>query len=411
LLRSAKNKKAAHAGPLGQLKAIEEPLLRHIFELHEQGVTVSTFEVFVKASQLCPMFSAKHFIAWCSAVKRFVCTHLLVYRMGTHLLQRKPEEVEEEVKDYMCLMCSFLIGRHHDLHFVINMDRMPVYFAMNAKRSLEVIGKKTIHVRTSMNDNKLATVAMTITADGTVLPSMVIFKGKPNGRIAKTEFATYLAPHCYHCQENTWMDKAVMLAWVDDILRLYVKTAPDDVIPLLILDSYQYHMMGLVVQRIQELRVEVKHIPGGCTSLCQPIDISFNKPFKNHLRKLWITWMISKGVIHGTTSTPTRLIVATWVDQAMKHMMTQCVMVRNPRLKHDYKWLDKNDGGGGAYWGGGGIDLIINYHLMLIMVDLIINNYLILNQKIICHAFSLPSHCRHRPYLHPSCFSPQASRR
>jgi hypothetical protein len=141
------------------------------------------------------------------------------------------------------------------------------------------------------------------------------------------------------------MDKGVMLAWVDNILWLYVKTAPDDVIPLLILVSYQCHMMGLVVQRIQELGVEVKHIPGGCTSLCQPIDIGFNKPFKDHLRKLWITWMIFEGIIHGMTSTPTRLIIATWVDQAMKDMMTQCAMVRNAWLKQDYEWLDNNNGG------------------------------------------------------------------
>jgi hypothetical protein len=88
-----------------------------------------------------------------------------------------------------------LIGRHRNLHFGINMDQAPVYFAMNAKQTLEVIGGKTIHVRTSTNDNKRATVAVTITANGMVLPSMVIFKGKPNGRIAKTEFATYPAPH------------------------------------------------------------------------------------------------------------------------------------------------------------------------------------------------------------------------
>ncbi len=104
-------------------------------------------------------------------------------------------------------------------------------------------------------------------------------------------------------------------------------------------------MMGLVIQRIQELGVEVKHIPGGCTSLCQPVDISFNKPFKDRLRKLWITWMISEGVIHGTMSTSTRLIIAMWVDQAMKDMMMQHAMVRNAWLKQDYEWLDKNDGG------------------------------------------------------------------
>ena len=46
-------------------------------------------------------------------------------------------------------------------------------------------------------------------------------------------------------------------------------------------------MMASVVQKIQELGVEVKHIPGGCTSLCQPVDVGYNKSFKDRLRRLW----------------------------------------------------------------------------------------------------------------------------
>jgi hypothetical protein len=104
-------------------------------------------------------------------------------------------------------------------------------------------------------------------------------------------------------------------------------------------------MMGLVAQKFQELGVEVKHIPGGCTSLCQLVDIGFNKPFKDRLRKLWISWMISEGVIHGTTSTPTRLNVATWVNEAMKEMNRERAMERNAWLKTEYEWCDKNEGG------------------------------------------------------------------
>jgi hypothetical protein len=237
LIQTSKNKKASHAGPLGQVKAIKEPILHHIFELREQRVTVSTFQMVVRASHLCPTFGARHFVARCSAMKCFVCTHSFVYRMGTQLSQRKPDEVEAEAKDYMCLICPFIIGPHRDRHFIINMDQTLVHFAMSAKQTLELVGKQTVHVHMSMNDNKRVTVAVTITADCRVLPSMVIFKGKAHSRIAKTEFATYPAPRRFCCQENAWMDKVVVLAWVYNILRPYVKTAPDDVIPLLILDS------------------------------------------------------------------------------------------------------------------------------------------------------------------------------
>jgi hypothetical protein len=148
----------------------------------------------------------------CSAVERFVRAHSFVYRMGTHLLQCKPDEVEADAKDYMRLIRPFLIGPHRDLRFIININQTRVYFAMSVKQTLEVVGKKIIHVRMSTNNNKWATVVVTIIANGTVLPLMVIFKGKPNGLIAETEFATYLAPLCYCCRENAWMDDAVMLA-------------------------------------------------------------------------------------------------------------------------------------------------------------------------------------------------------
>ncbi len=85
MIRTCKNKKVAHAGPLAQLRVIKEPLLHHIFKLREQGVRVSTFAMVVKASQLCTTFCAKHFVAQCSAVKRFFCAHSIVYRMGAHL--------------------------------------------------------------------------------------------------------------------------------------------------------------------------------------------------------------------------------------------------------------------------------------------------------------------------------------
>jgi hypothetical protein len=148
--------------------------------------------------------------------------------------------------------------------------------------------EKTIHIRTSMNNTKRATMAVTIMGDGTVLPSTIMFKGKHEGRIARSEFAMYPAGHHYCFQEAALMDEQVMLAWVEEVLAPYVATAPEDIIPLLIFDSYQCHMMASVVYTIQELGVEVKHIPGGCTSLCQPVDVGFNKPFKSRVRKMWI---------------------------------------------------------------------------------------------------------------------------
>ncbi len=103
------------------------------------------------------------------------------------------------------------------------------------------------------------------------------------------------------------MDEVVMIEWVNEVLAPYVATAPDHVVPILILNMYRCHMMALVVQMIQELGVEVQHIPGGCTSLCQPVNVGFNKLFKDWMQRQWLIWMIAQGVIHGTTSPPMRV--------------------------------------------------------------------------------------------------------
>ncbi len=339
-------KKSIHPSPLGQLKPLKEALLKYIFEKRKQGIEISTLAIVVVASNLSTKFGKKNFIARCNAVKHFVKAHSLVYQMGTHLCQHKPEEVEAEASNYMHLIRTLLFGPHRDQRFILNMDQTLVFFLMSTKRTLEVVGKRTIHIRMSTNDTRRATVAVMIAGDGTVLPSMIIFKGKHNGRITRSEFTMYPAGHHYCCQEAAWMDKRVMLAWVEKVLAPYVAMAPEDIIPLLILDSYRCHMMASVVSKIQELGVEVKHIPGRCTSLCQPVDVGFNKPFKSHIQKMWINWMIAEGVQEGTISSPTRHDVAVWVDEAMAKMKEKQQIIKNAWLKMGFEWFDKEEGEG-----------------------------------------------------------------
>ena len=165
----------------------------------------------------------------------------------------------------MRFMHVIVSGGNCNRHFIINMDQTPVNFSMSSKQTLEVIGTKTIHIRTSTNDIKQEIVAVTITEDSTLLPSTFVFKEKPNGHNATKEFPSGVssATHFYKCQENAWMDKEVMIAWVNEVLAPYVAMAPDHIVPVLILDMYQCHMMALVVQMIQELGVE----PPSCRSL------------------------------------------------------------------------------------------------------------------------------------------------
>jgi hypothetical protein len=55
------------------------------------------------------------------------------------------------------------------------------------------------------------------------------------------------------------------------------------------------HLEESVKRKFHERRFDLTVIPGGLTSICQPLDVSINKPFKDNLCKEWHTWIASGG--------------------------------------------------------------------------------------------------------------------
>ena len=70
------------------------------------------------------------------------------------------------------------------------------------------------------------------------------------------------------------MDGCAIHEWVEKTHKSFIATAPGNISPQLVLDLYQCQMISLVVCAIQQICIEVEHIPGGCTSLCQPVKIN-----------------------------------------------------------------------------------------------------------------------------------------
>ena len=97
-------------------------------------------------------------------------------------------------------------------------------------------------------------------------------------------------------------------------------------------------MMAAVVNRIEDLGVEVRHILGGCTSLCQPVDVGFNQPFKTRMKWSWTDFMVSRGLENGKIASPTRIEVATWIKEASDMMVGhKCLL--NAWRRHDFEWF------------------------------------------------------------------------
>jgi DDE superfamily endonuclease len=108
------------------------------------------------------------------------------------------------------------------------------------------------------------------------------------GRIEARKFPAYpAADNAYAIQESAWIDKRVMLMWVRTILQPFLEDVPANIQPSLLLDSYRCHTMAPVTEEIEAMGVQIEIIPGGCTGMCQPIDVGIGKTIKTLARHLW----------------------------------------------------------------------------------------------------------------------------
>ena len=73
------------------------------------------------------------------------------------------------------------------------------------------------------------------------------------------------------------MDEKVMLKWISDIWVKYTKKRPS----LLFHDTFSAHLTDKVQKAFKESNNTVLVIPGGCTAILQPLDVSINKPIKS----------------------------------------------------------------------------------------------------------------------------------
>jgi hypothetical protein len=147
-------------------------------------------------------------------------------------------------------------------------NQTPVNHAMNPKDTINRRGACTINLHTAGGDSRQVTVAITITAFGHQLPSLVVFKGKSihcctantvsnimvdccvltigmsNGRIPHREVPTLPVGSIYRLNKKACLNEQIMLDWIEHVLAPYVAMAPPGIIPILFLDQFRVHKMG-----------------------------------------------------------------------------------------------------------------------------------------------------------------------
>ena len=190
---------------------------------------------------------------------------------------------------------------------IANMDEAPVYMDMIPGKTIDKKGKKSIKVRTTKSEKRRVTAVLSCTATGDMLPPMIIFKGTTARSIRGVTSNNAITSY----QKKAWVDEGQMLKWIKEVWIKYTKKAPS----LLFLDSFSAHTTQAVKDSFKQYNTTIIVIPGGLTSVLQPLDVSINKPVKNHLRHSWEDYML-QNTNSGNPAKPSKQCIVEWIVEA-----------------------------------------------------------------------------------------------
>lgn len=321
--RSKRCNRSGQGRKLSYPPEIDEQLYKWVLERREQDlVAVSSTSIKMKALSLIkpilPDFKAS--VGWFHG---FMLRNNLSLRAKTGVAQMLPADLEEKVAHFRQSINHIRQNSDFDYDFIANMDETPIYLDMVPSKTVDRKGKKTIKIRTTKSEKCHVTAVLACSSTGNMLPPMVIFKGKTARAIHGVEGSNGTL---VSYQEKAWMDESGMLKWIDRIWIKYTKKKPS----LLFLDCFKAHLTEKVKEAFGNCNTTVLVIPGGCTSVLQPLDVSINKPIKSYIRHSWEQYMIEKCSGGGNAPKPSKQLLVDWLQNA-NHMLdsNKCIVKKS----------------------------------------------------------------------------------
>lgn len=301
---------------------IEKELKTWVLEQRSGGYAVSTKNIIFEARARAASKGYDGFCGTTGWCYRFMKRNGLAMRTRTKIAQKMPVEYANKITEFHRYVLNARKEINYEMCQIANMDETPMTFDVPSNKTVDSKGVKSVTIKTSGNEKSHFTVVLSCCADGFKLPPLLIFKRKtyPKESIPPGIFI--------HVHPKGWMDEDGIKLWLE---KVWVCRPGGHIRKpsLLVWDQFRSHLTKVTKYRVGKLETKLAVIPGGLTYQLQPLDVSINKPFKDHMREEWKKWMLLPG--HDLTPTgrmkrPSISHVCTWVKNAWNEITPELII-------------------------------------------------------------------------------------
>ena len=202
------------------------------------------------------------------------------------------------------------------------MDQTPLPFSFTGGQTYDTTNFPTVWVRGGASglDKRQCTAQLTIFADGEPrVKPLLIFRGKGKC-ISMREQLQYDRRVTVRFQPNAWCDQNVMEYWIKNCWKPHVKEET-----LLVLDVHKAQKTDQIQDLLtKECNTTPQFVPPGLTNVLQPLDVSYNAPFKKRVESQALRHLQDnlEGYLHGKfTAGERRVLLKKWVGAAWEELV------------------------------------------------------------------------------------------
>ncbi|XP_032089839.1 pogo transposable element with ZNF domain isoform X3 [Thamnophis elegans] len=253
----------------------EEKLAEWVLTQREQQLPVNEETLFQKATKIGRSLEGGFKISYEWAV-RFMLRH----HLSTHSRRAVSHPLPKDVAETSSCFIEFVQGQIHTqdlpLSMIAAIDEISLFLDAEVLCSDD---RKENALQTVGTGEPWCDVVLAILADGSVLPTVVFYRGRLEQPANVPETILLEA------KENGHNDDEIMDVWSSKVWQKHIEHQNGK--SMLVLDCHRTHLSEKVLSMLSSSSTLPAVVPSGCSSKIQPLDVCIKRTVKNFVHKKW----------------------------------------------------------------------------------------------------------------------------
>lgn len=253
----------------------EEKLAEWVLTQREQQLPVNEETLFQKATKIGRSLEGGFKISYEWAV-RFMLRHNLSTHSRRAVAHPLPKDVEETASSFVEFVQRQIHTQDLPLSMIAALDEISLFLDAEVLSSDD---RKENALQTVGTGEPWCDVVLAILADGSVLPTLVCYRGRVEQAASVPESIVLEA------KESGYHDDEIMEVWTSKVWQKH--TEGQNCKGMLVLDCHRTHLSEEVLSLLSASSTLPAVVPTGCSSKLQPLDVCIKRTVKNFLHKKW----------------------------------------------------------------------------------------------------------------------------